>query len=164
MESSLNMERAGDLLRRLFENQDFTKGERYASLFNSWTSMAGRDLAAHSHVADVRNGVVLVEVDHPGWLQLLQMKQERVLKSMQSAYPELEIQSLRFRIVADRNHRPPEKQAQPPQDEQGPEQPSAGEARDEKPAESAAQEDDAFQDLLNRLGESIRRRHEDGQD
>jgi hypothetical protein len=158
------MERAGDLLRRLFDNQDFANGERYASLFNSWASIAGRDLSAHSHVADVRNGVVLVEVDHPGWMQLLQMQQERVLKAMRSAYPELEIQALRFRIVSDRNHRPPEKQAEPPQQEPEPERPAKTEAPDDRSAEPATQNDEAFQELLNRLGASIRRRNQDERD
>lgn len=151
------MERAGDLLRRLFENQDFSKGERYASLFTSWSSMAGRDIAAHSHVADVRNGVVLVEVDHPGWMQLLQMKQERVLKAMQSAYPELEIHALRYRIVTDRSHRPPEKEAEPPRKE--PDTPQEPHPRDDRDSEPTAHHDQAFQSLLNRLGESIRRRN-----
>jgi hypothetical protein len=155
------MERAGDLLRRLFDNQDFAKGERYASLFNRWASLAGEDLAAHSHVADVRKGVVLVEVDHPGWMQLLQMKQERVLKSMKSAYPELEIQSIRFRIVSSREHRVQEKQAEPSHPEPDPEPHTPEESDHSISAESAAKRDEAFQQLLGRLGESIRRRNKD---
>jgi len=43
----------------------------------------------------VKRGAVLVEVDHPGWLQMLQLKKSQLLKNIRKRYPELEIRDIR---------------------------------------------------------------------
>ena len=60
----------------------------------------GTDIAAHSRVVDVKQGVVIVEVDHPGWLQVLQMKKAKILTEMKKRYPALGIENMRI-FVAD---------------------------------------------------------------
>ncbi len=94
------MERAGDLLRRFFEYHNLGKeGETYVSFFSSWARIAGRDLAAHSQIADIRHNAAIVEVDHPAWMQILQMKQKSVLESMKAQFPDLGIASIQMRLV-----------------------------------------------------------------
>ena len=94
------MERAGDLLKRFFEYHNLGKeGETYVSFFSSWTRIAGRDLAAHSQIADIRHNAAIIEVDHPAWMQILQMKQKSIVDSMKAQFPELGIGSIHMRLV-----------------------------------------------------------------
>jgi hypothetical protein len=43
--------------------------------------------------------VVTVEVDHPGWIQLLQFRQARLLAEIQERFPALEVRALQFRLA-----------------------------------------------------------------
>lgn len=94
------MERAGDLLKRFFEYHNLgSEGQKYVSFFSSWNRIAGRDLAAHSQIADIRHNAAVIEVDHPAWMQMLQMKQKAVLERMQAEFPDLGISSIQMRLV-----------------------------------------------------------------
>jgi hypothetical protein len=88
------IEKPGDILPALFDQINVEKGKSSASLFRSWRNIAGDDLADHSHVVDIRAGRVRVEVDHPGWMQIIQMKKARILKVLKKRYPELNIRDL----------------------------------------------------------------------
>lgn len=58
----------------------------------------GQNLYAHSRILDLKNGVLLVEADHPGWIQLLQMHKNYILKGIQKASPNLKINTIAFRL------------------------------------------------------------------
>lgn len=88
------IEKPGDILPALFDQINVEKGKSNASLFRSWRNIVGDDLADHSHVVDIRAGRVRVEVDHPGWMQIIQMKKARILKILKKRYPELNIRDL----------------------------------------------------------------------
>ena len=88
------MKKAGDLLRRMLETAK--PGEKYVSVFRSWHNIAGDDIAAHSKILDLKNGQVIIEADHPGWLQIIQLKNQKILRIMQNRYPELKITGLRL--------------------------------------------------------------------
>ena len=94
------MDKAGDLLKQVFENFDIgEQGETYIKFFSSWTKIVGFDLASHTNVSDIRNGSIIVEVDHPGWMQLLQMKQKSVLFKVKKNFPDLEIKTMTIKLV-----------------------------------------------------------------
>lgn len=98
------MERAGDLLRRFFEYHNLgAEGQKYVTFFSSWSRIAGRDLAAHSQIADIRHNAAIIEVDHPAWMQMLQMRQKSILERMQAESPDLGIGSIQMRLVDRRN-------------------------------------------------------------
>jgi hypothetical protein len=93
-------ERAGDVLKRFFEYHNLgAEGQRYVSFFRSWEKMAGIDLAAHSQVSDIRNHVAIVDVDHPAWMQVLQMKQSNILRRIQEHHADLEIRAIHMRLI-----------------------------------------------------------------
>ena len=73
------MRRAADILARLLDRGTADNAELYGAFFKGWRRIAGEQIAAHSSVTDVRNGLVVVEADHPGWIQLIQLHQERIL-------------------------------------------------------------------------------------
>lgn len=92
------MKRVGDLLRQLLEQRGWASGDPYTPLFAGWHAVAGEALAAHSRLAEVEDGVLVVEVDHPGWLQMLAMQKQSILEAARRAAPKARITGLRGRI------------------------------------------------------------------
>lgn len=97
------MKKAGDILGDYMRNLHLNMENGYSSVFKSWTHIAGEDLTSHSTVKDLKNGILLVEADHPGWIQLLQMRKKKILKKVQKNYPELDIIDIRFILKNSRN-------------------------------------------------------------
>ena len=58
----------------------------------------GQRLAGNTRVVDLKNGVLLVETDHPGWIQYLNIYKNFILKGLKMALPDLKISSLAFRV------------------------------------------------------------------
>ena len=65
---------------------------------DSENNFIGKRLAANSKVVDLKNGVLLVETNHSGWIQYLRMYQNFILKGLKWALPNLKISSLAFRV------------------------------------------------------------------
>lgn len=59
----------------------------------------GEKLANNSKVIDLKNGVLLVEANHPGCVQYLKMYQKFILTGLNRAVPELKIRNLAFRVA-----------------------------------------------------------------
>lgn len=90
------MKKAGDILGDYMRNFHINMENRYSSVFKSWANIAGEDMLSHSSVKDINNGILIVEADHPGWIQLLQMRKKKILKNVRKNYPELDIVDIRF--------------------------------------------------------------------
>jgi hypothetical protein len=86
------------LLSAFFDADKLRQGERYSDFFSSWPAVVGPRLAAHTHVADVDKGFLVVEAEHPGWIQLLQMRQSGILEDISRRYPELGLRGIVFRL------------------------------------------------------------------
>ena len=101
---------AREVLSAFFDEEKLRRGGRYAEFFSSWKSLVGEQLAAHSHVSDVKNGVLIVEAEHPGWIQLLQLRQSAILRGLEARFPELGLRSIAFRLGPGRpTTEPPER-------------------------------------------------------
>lgn len=59
----------------------------------------GARLAGNTRVVDLKNGVLLVETDHSGWIQYLKFYQQFILKGLKMKLPQLKITSLAFRVT-----------------------------------------------------------------
>ena len=111
------MRKASDIITALFKEKfgpEFMETARStAGLFSSWTQVVaagaqGRNAesgsddvpaaAVHSRIRELERGVLLVEADHPGWIQILQTKQAELLSAVQRRYPELDIRAIAFRL------------------------------------------------------------------
>ena len=115
------MRRAGDIISDLFRNQfgpDFMESAvATTGLFSSWKRIVsdlwpraadqGADdmpaAAVHSQIRDLERGLLLVEADHPGWVQILQTKQRELLSAVQRKYPELGIRGIAFRLSREKS-------------------------------------------------------------
>ena len=99
-----NIKKAGDLLGELFRDKfdpvTLETARKTAGLFNSWDALAaaaGIPAASdHSQVRELEHGVLVIEAEHPGWVQILQTKQGQLLNLLQNRFPELEIRGLSF--------------------------------------------------------------------
>jgi hypothetical protein len=87
-----------DLLSTFFDKEKLERGDQVADFFAAWPSFVGPRLAAHSRVADVDKGLLIVEAEHPGWIQLLQLRQSDILGDVARRYPELGLRGIAFRL------------------------------------------------------------------
>ena len=62
----------------------------------------GERLAGNTRVIDLKNGVLLVETDHPGWIQYLRMYQKFILTGLKMNLPDLKITNLAFRVTGEK--------------------------------------------------------------
>lgn len=92
------MKKASELIEQVFISIDSKQPgeEKYISLFSSWEKIAGTDIASHSTVKEIEEKTLIIEVDHPGWSQLLSMKKQIILGKIRKLFPELEISRIRI--------------------------------------------------------------------
>ena len=62
----------------------------------------GERLASNTRVVDLKNGVLLIESDHPGWIQYLRMYQKFILNGLKMNLPNLKITNLAFRVSGEK--------------------------------------------------------------
>ena len=110
------MRKAGEIISILFKQhfgEDFVDNARSsAELFNSWEKTVCQvwpqvenkkneetpAAAVHSRIKELERGMLIVEADHPGWIQILQTKQSELLQVIQHKCPKLDIRGIAFRL------------------------------------------------------------------
>jgi len=110
------MRKAGEIISLLFKErfgEDFADNAKSsAELFNSWEKIIcqvwphgenqkNEDIpaaAVHSRIKELERGVLIIETDHPGWIQILQTKQAELLLAIQRHCPKLDIRGIAFRL------------------------------------------------------------------
>jgi hypothetical protein len=92
------MKTAGEILSALFDKRFVEKARGYSKFFDSWTDITAKNgiaaAADHSQIRDMDRGVVLIEIDHPGWKQVLQTKQTKLLNDFRIRFPDLNISGI----------------------------------------------------------------------
>lgn len=107
-----NIMNASEMITRIFKNISPSKIEQGNKVFNVWKQIVesiksnsingeniGKNMASHSRVVDLDNGILLVEADHPGWIQMLGSYKKYILRGFEMKVPELKINSLAFRLA-----------------------------------------------------------------
>jgi len=108
----LRARKASEIIGTILSPEVASKAGSWSRFFGSWERAAGERLSAHSRPVDVRNGIVIVEADHPGWVQLLQLDQKRILDAIKRSFPELNITGIAFKTAKDRSvYLPPDRSA-----------------------------------------------------
>ncbi|GHU44461.1 hypothetical protein FACS1894190_15850 [Spirochaetia bacterium] len=99
----------GILLNRNFENIP----NEYVNLNRSWKKIINEAFSVksyykntetmttdkvidHSRIIDIQHNILLVEVDHSGWTQLLQTRQSKILKIIKRDFKDIQVNSLAF--------------------------------------------------------------------
>lgn len=89
-----------EILKAYFNDTQIERADQYHSFFTSWKQLAGINIAAHTRPRDIRGSVLIVEADHPGWVQLLHMQKRNILRKINHDYPQLEVKEIRI-VVGD---------------------------------------------------------------
>jgi len=159
------MKTAGDILSALFDEGFVKKAQGYSKLFDSWQDITAKNgiasAADHSRIKDLDRGILLVEMDHPGWKQILQTKQTKLLNDFRIRFPEMDISGIS--LMLSRGESRPEEETELETVERQTEQ---NRVIEEPPVQTdgpAAQgydaiEDETFKEALEKLGQTVAER------
>ena len=89
---------ASELLATFFDADMAARGREYSGFSRSWRTIAGSRLGEHTKPVDIRHGILIIEAEHQGWMQLLQMEQDRLLEDIGKNYADLGIRGIAFRL------------------------------------------------------------------
>jgi len=117
------VKKAGEILSRFFDEKTLRAATQFESFRASWKNIVGQRLADHSKPKSILRRTLLISADHAGWIQLLQIDQERILQRIAKNFPELEITSLAFTVEETASEAKQSPQVQPPLAESLPSQP-----------------------------------------
>ena len=93
----------------VFYNIDEQKMKGASSIGNAWRKILlkiksnsnpheGENLASNTKIVDLKNGILLVEAEHPGWSSLLNVHKKFILGGLKMYVPELKIETIAVRI------------------------------------------------------------------
>ena len=93
------MKRIGDVIASVFDGETMEKAEGYSAFFSCWKDLIEKNritpaMAAHSWIKSVDNGLVWIEVDHPGCKQILQTYERKLLHDFRYRFPHLGISGI----------------------------------------------------------------------
>jgi len=158
------MKTVGEILSTLFDRQFMEKAHEYSKFFDSWEDITAKNgiaaAAAHSRIKDLDRGIVLVETDHPGWKQILQTKQSKLLNDFRLRFPEMDISGISLLLGSGK---PAQEEAKVENIEKRTEQSHVLEEPPAHAAEPAMQGYDAIKDedlkeKLKKLGQTVAER------
>ena len=98
------MKKAGDILAAFLDRETLEKAEKMGKLFSPtvWSDILDKcrlsQGVSHSRIAELEKTVLLVEADHPGWIQLLQTKQTELLDAARRRFPDITFTGISFRL------------------------------------------------------------------
>ncbi len=92
------MRKAGEILQELLKQKGWPFKDPCGTIFSSWRSVVGEPAAEHSRPVEIEDGVLFVDVAHPGWKQILLLDKQRLLQRVRAAAPEANIRDIRLRV------------------------------------------------------------------
>jgi hypothetical protein len=95
---SSTVKKAADILARVLDEKNRKLARSYSSIFGGWEQIVGTSLAEHSHIQEIANRSLFIEVDHPGWMQLLLMRKQQIIGAVTRRFPSLEVDDIRVRV------------------------------------------------------------------
>ena len=99
------MKTAGEILSAILDKETVKKAEQMGKLFSPsvWSELLDScklsQGVSHTRIAELEKTVLLVEADHPGWIQLLQTKQTELLDEVRRRFPEITFTGISFRLL-----------------------------------------------------------------
>jgi len=92
------MKRVGDLISAVFDEKFIEKTRGYSAFFDCWEDLMVKNgianAAGHSWIKSAEKGLVWIEVDHPGWKQILQTKESKLLHDFRYRFPDMGISGI----------------------------------------------------------------------
>jgi hypothetical protein len=112
------MKQIGEALSTLFDERLMKKARGYSRLFASWSELTEKNgiaaAADHSRIKELDRGILRIEADHPGWIQILQTKEHRLLDELCRRFPGLNISGISLVLSRSRPAAESAEEAAPP--------------------------------------------------
>jgi predicted nucleic acid-binding Zn ribbon protein len=100
------MKRVGDVLSAIFDENLLKKAKGYSAFFSCWKDLTEKNgiaaAADHTWIKSLERGLVWIEVDHPGWKQILQTKESKLLSDLRCRFPEMDISGISIMLSRDK--------------------------------------------------------------
>lgn len=97
---------AAELLEAFLDRIGSSEGSVYVGLFRSWRNIVGDRIADHAEPIDIRGTALIVEADHPGWVQMVMMSRQRIIDQLARRFPEIKINGLHVRVRSESTDEP----------------------------------------------------------
>jgi predicted nucleic acid-binding Zn ribbon protein len=86
----------GDILPDVMEGLEVPQSENILILRKAWPKLVGEQIAQHSTPGFVKDFVLYIYIDLPGWMPELMRIKRMLLQKLQAQYGELRIRKLNF--------------------------------------------------------------------
>lgn len=90
-------ERIGSLLKQVFGERGMAERLNRYQAWLIWDQVVGKQIAARARPLRFRQGVLEVQVDHPVWMQQLQMLKSQILDKLNRQLPNAKIEDIFLR-------------------------------------------------------------------
>ncbi|MCL2044412.1 MAG: DUF721 domain-containing protein [Treponema sp.] len=101
------IKRVGEIFSTLFDDTQMKMAGEYSAFFSCWNDLVAKNnipaAAAHSRIKTVEKGLVWIEVDHPGWKQILQTKKSKLLSDFHYRFPKMDISGISIVLCRPEN-------------------------------------------------------------
>jgi hypothetical protein len=82
------------------------KAKESLAVDDAWRRFAGEKIAAHSRIVDIQDGMLEIEADHPGWIQLIQVREAAILALFSQRHPEFGVSAISVRLASNERFKP----------------------------------------------------------
>lgn len=95
---------ARDLLKEVLARAGVDPSAPETKIYRVWDEIIGVELAGHATLREVDHRRLIVEVDHPAWLQLIQMHQRKIIERLNTKFPALSVERIHVIICNNRTN------------------------------------------------------------
>lgn len=92
----MSTRQAGDILKELFSRMKITSGEE--TIFEVWPDLVGEETADHLKIQDIKGKTLLLEADHPGWVQIARLRKKEFLEKIKERFPDNNINNIKVSL------------------------------------------------------------------
>ena len=155
------MKRVGDVLSAIFDEGLIKKAKSYSVFFSCWKDLTEKNnipaAADHSWIKSLERGLVWIEVDHPGWKQILQTKESKLLSDFRRRFPDMDISGISIVLCRPGSRSQHDTEAEPAAETTAPEKYPLRQEPEPIPAAEGydAIKDGALKEVLMKLEKSI---------
>lgn len=89
-----------DILSQFMETLDYSDYDKEQKIENTWEKIAGSKISSHSKIKEIKNNVLVIEVEHPGWIQYILFEKKNIIGRINKKFPELNIKD--FNIFVEK--------------------------------------------------------------
>ncbi len=92
------VKKIGDLLAEYLRERGWTANDPGSKIFLEWKTLVGEPLCDHTEPVEITDGILLLEADHPGWLQRVSLKKAFLLERISEMAPGANVTDIKARL------------------------------------------------------------------